>query len=385
MQAKYRQRTLVAALASLVIAAMAGLVIAAHAEQTIRSGRLELLRDVEEEGFRRAKTVRPFRFPEDHGPHPGYRHEWWYVTGNLDGPAGRRFGFELTFFRLALVPEQSEAVQEPQSAWKTPLAFAAHFAITDVANDAFQFAQRYSRGDGRLAGATGDPVRVWLEDWFLEQSAEGWRLQANDGGALRLALELSAVKPPALHGERGLSRKSAEPGNATYYYSLPRLESSGTLEIEGRSHAVQGLAWLDHEWGTSALASDQQGWDWFALHLSDGSDLMFYNLRKLDGSRHAFSAGTWIEPDGEATPFGAGDVSIEILDYWDSPLGGRYPSGWRLTLPARNLELTIHPVVEDQELNTRPRYWEGAVDVAGQRDGVALRGRGYVELTGYAQ
>lgn len=376
MQAKYWQRTLAAALASLVITA--------HADQTMPSGRLEFLQDVEEQGYRRAKTVRPFRFPADHGPHPGYRHEWWYVTGNLDGPAGRRFGFELTFFRLALVPEPSEAVREPQSAWKTPLAFAAHFAITDVANDAFQFAHRYSRGDGRLAGATGDPVRVWLEDWFLERSAEGWRLYASDG-ALRLALELSAAKPPVFHGERGLSRKSAEPGNATYYYSLSRLESSGALEIEGRSYAVQGLAWLDHEWGTSALASDQQGWDWYALHLSDGSDLMFYNLRKLDGSRHAFSAGTWIDPDGETTPIGAGDVTIEPLGYWDSPLGGRYPSGWRLTWPARDLELTIQPVVKDQELNTRPRYWEGAVDVAGQRGGVPLHGRGYVELTGYAK
>lgn len=376
MQAKYWQRTLAAALASLVITA--------HADQTMPSGRLEFLQDVEEQGYRRAKTVRPFRFPADHGPHPGYRHEWWYVTGNLDGPAGRRFGFELTFFRLALVPEPSEAVQEPQSAWKTPLAFAAHFAITDVANDAFQFAHRYSRGDGRLAGATGDPVRVWLEDWFLERSAEGWRLYASDG-ALRLALELSAAKPPVFHGERGLSRKSAEPGNATYYYSLSRLESSGALKIEGRSYAVQGLAWLDHEWGTSALASDQQGWDWYALHLSDGSDLMFYNLRKLDGSRHAFSAGTWIDPDGETTPIGAGDVTIEPLGYWDSPLGGRYPSGWRLTWPARDLELTIRPVVKDQELNTRPRYWEGAVDVAGQRGAVSLHGRGYVELTGYAQ
>ncbi|MCH8202524.1 MAG: carotenoid 1,2-hydratase [Proteobacteria bacterium] len=376
MQAKYWQRILAAALASLVISA--------HADPTMRSGRLDILQDVEEQGYRRAETVRPFRFPADHGPHPGYRLEWWYVTGNLDGPAGRRFGFELTFFRLALAPETSEAVREPQSAWKTRLAFAAHFAITDVANDAFQFAHRYSRGDGRLAGATGNPVRVWLEDWFLERSGEGWRLHAKDG-ALRLTLELSAVKPPAFHGERGLSRKSAEPGNATYYYSLPRLESSGALEIEGRSYAVQGLAWLDHEWGTSALASDQQGWDWYALHLSDGSDLMFYNLRKLDGSRHAFSAGTWIEPDGETTTIGAGDLAIETLDYWDSPLGGRYPSGWRLTWPARDLELTIQPVVKDQELNTRPRYWEGAVDVAGQRRGVPLHGRGYVELTGYAQ
>ncbi len=378
----------------ILIVALTCLVIPAQAEQTVWSGRVDILRDVEQEEYLRATTLRPFHFPMDHGPHPGYRHEWWYVTGNLDGPTGRRFGFELTFFRLALAPElepeskpesgQSGDVQDPQSAWKTPLAFAAHFAVTDVANDAFHFAHRYARGDGRLAGATGEPVRVWLEDWFLEHSAEGWRLYANDG-ALRLTLNLCAAKPPVFHGERGLSRKSAEAGNATYYYSLPRLESSGTLEIDGRSYTVQGLAWLDREWGTSALASDQQGWDWYALQLSDGSDLMFYNLRKLDGSRHAFSAGTWIDPDGVTQTIGAGDVTIEPLGYWDSPLGGRYPSGWRLTWLAQDLELTLQPVVKDQELNVRPRYWEGAVDVTGRRRGVPLTGRGYVELTGYAQ
>lgn len=350
------------------------------AQQTTSSGRLDILRDVEEQGFLRAEAQKEFNFPEDHGAHPGYRHEWWYVTGNLSGEDGRHFGYELTFFRLAMKPETEN--DKTISAWKTPLAFAAHFAVTDVESDDFEFFQRYSRGDGRLAGANQE--RVWLEDWSLDMSEDGWIIKAADG-EINIDLKLKAVKPAIFNGDRGLSQKSAEPGNATYYYSLPRLESSGTLEINGQSHEVSGLTWLDREWGTSALSSEQQGWDWYALHLSDGSDLMFYNLRNQDGSRHPFSAGSWVSADGEKTRLSADDLEVEVTDFWDSPLGGKYPSGWKLTLPDKNLELVIEPMIKNQELNTIPRYWEGAVDVSGQRDGKTITGQGYVELTGYSQ
>ncbi len=356
----------------------------AQAQQNTGSGRLDILRDTAEKGFQKADIVKPFNFPIDHGPHPGYRHEWWYATGNLDGPSGRRFGYQLTFFRLALAPEKNTAENRQRSHWKTPLAFAAHFAVTDVQNNDFHFSHRYSRGDGRLAGAKGTPVRVWLEDWSFEQSEGDWKIKVHDGD-INLNLDLKPTKPPIFNGQEGLSRKSSAPGNATYYYSLPRLESRGTLEIKGQPYKVEGLTWLDREWGTSALANDQQGWDWYALHLSDGSDLMFYNLRKMDGSKHEFSAGTWVAPDGKTTAISAEDITIDVTDYWQSPLGGRYPSGWQLSWPEQKIELTIKPVIDDQELDTLPRYWEGAVDVSGNRSGNRLTGRGYVEMTGYTQ
>ena len=359
-----------------------GLTTATLAQQSPSSGRLDILRDPGEEGFLKALNIKQFNFPEDHAAHTGYRHEWWYLTGNLEDPKGRRFGYELTFFRLALSPEKDGEINETSSAWKTSQIFAAHFAVTDVENEVFHFSDRYSRADGRLAGVKKEPVRVWLDDWTLEQTSTGWKLSANDGD-VKLELELSPIKAMVLHGEQGLSRKSAEPGNATYYYSLPRMDSKGVLEIEGQSFAVNGLTWFDREWGTSALGTEQQGWDWYALHLSDGSDLMFYNLRNKDGSRHAFSGGSWIDVEGNRTAIKAEDIIIEVTDYWQSPLGGRYPSGWKLNWPEKQLEITIEPVIKNQELNTLPRYWEGAVDVVGQLAGKTLSGRGYVELTGY--
>jgi len=281
-----------------------------------------------------------------------------------------------------LTPETDEIAPTIGSPWKTPLAFAAHFAVTDAQGDDFHFFDRYSRGDGRLSGA--NKSKVWLDDWSLTRTDNGWTLNAAEGD-LSLNLNLDEVKPPVLNGDRGLSRKSSIPGNATYYYTMPRLKSSGSLILKGETFKVDGLTWLDREWGTSALSADQQGWDWYALHLSDGSDLMFYNLRNMDGSRHPFSAGSWINRRGDKTSLRAQDVEVEILGYWDSPLGGRYPSGWRLSYAEEEIDITITPMVKNQELNTIPRYWEGAVEITGIKNGTAISGRGYVELTGYSE
>ena len=351
-------------------------------QETVSSGRLDILREVPEDGFLRAITVRPFVFPADHGPHPGFRHEWWYATGNLDGPDGKQFGYELTFFRLALTPETDKEHKKEGSLWKTPLAFAAHFAITNVEENDFQFFHRYSRGDGRLSGANRN--RVWLDDWFLKRIDTGWVLEAGEDD-VSLKLNLIEEKPPILNGEQGLSRKSSTPGNATYYYTMPRLTSGGSLRLGDETFSVNGLTWLDREWGTSALSAKQKGWDWYALHLSDGSDLMFYHLRNIDGDRHPFSAGSWINVEGKKTNLNAENVEIEVLDYWESPLGGRYPSGWRIRYADKGIDITVTPMVKNQELDTLPRYWEGAVAITGSRNENPISGRGYVELTGYSE
>lgn len=355
---------------------------AAEVARTSTGARLEsLLGAPQNDAFARALAPRAFEFPRDHGAHPEFRHEWWYVTGHLDAAHGERFGFELTFFRYALAPPAE--LPAPASRWRSRQIYAAHFAVTDVARKQFVFAERRARDALGLAGARADPLRVWVQDWSLEAAAPAWQLAGSDGG-YALALELEPVAAPVLNGERGLSRKSAHPGAASYYYSIPRLSARGELVRAGERIAVSGSAWLDREWGSGALASDQQGWDWFALQLDDGSALMFYALRKRSGARDPFSAGTWIAPDGSARHVASTDVDIEVLDRWHSPRGGAYPSRWRLRVPALDLELELRPVLADQELDTTPRYWEGAVDVSGRRAGRGIAGRGYVELTGYA-
>lgn|SRR5690606_26384778 len=365
------------------------------AQEPAASPRLStVLSDRDRDGYAEARTPRPFSFPADHGPHPEYRNEWWYVTGNLDDADGRRFGFELTLFRFALAPEPAEedaGKAAAGSAWRTRQVHLAHFAVTDVAAGRFRFAERHARGALGLAGATAEPFRVWVGDWWLrefpssgEDAGNAWLLHAGTE-ELGATLTLVPEKPPVLNGENGLSQKSADPGNASYYYSISRIATRGTLRIDDAVYDVSGLSWLDREWGSSALADDQAGWDWFALQLSDGSDLMFYRLRRDDGSTDPMSAGTWIPARGDAVPLARGDVSLEPREHWESPRGGRYPVAWALSVPRLELELLIEPVLRDQELDVSVRYWEGAVDVSGRRSGSPVDGRGYVELTGYAE
>jgi predicted secreted hydrolase len=378
MAGRRAQRQLVSAMLLLLPFAVSGDEPAAP-----RSQLSELLSGEGGAGFEKAVEPRDFVFPDDHGPHRGFRNEWWYVTGNLDGDGGRRFGFELTIFRFALTPDPPAAVSD----WRSNQVYIAHFAVTDADRERFYAAERFSRGALGLAGAQASPFRVWIEDWEIAALEDGvqdrWRLRAADLG-FSLDLELAAAKPPVLNGNAGLSQKSAEPGNASYYYSVTRWLTGGLLQLGDDAFRVSGLSWLDREWSTSALGADQRGWDWFALQLSDGSDLMFYNLRQRDGEQDEYSAGTWIDADGAATHLDREDVDITVTDTWASPAGGVYPSAWTLRVPERQLTVLIRPVMDDQELFTTVRYWEGAVDVEGERDGIPVTGRGYVELTGYA-
>ncbi len=339
------------------------------------------------DGFARALAPRALAFPVDHGPHPGFRTEWWYWTGNLRTPAAqgnaRRFGFQLTFFRMALTP----AAAPRRSAWGTRDVYMAHLALTDVAAGRFHAKDRGARAALDLAGATGNPVRVWLGDWTAEgEGPEGlpMRLRAGDDD-VRIDLTLASSKPPVLHGERGLSRKSDDPGNASYYYSLTRMRANGEVRIGGRAFPVEGQAWMDREWSTSALGPDLVGWDWFALQLDDGRELMLYRLRQRDGGIAPASQGTIVLADGATRSLERDAVEVTPLGHWTSPRGGtRYPAGWRLRVPALALELTVTPVLADQELDLAVRYWEGAVRAEGTTDGRPLTGEGYVELVGYA-
>ncbi len=348
--------------------------------QAVRLEPREALSGDSAAGFARALEPRSFVFPEDHGPHPEFRTEWWYVTGNLYGSDRRRFGYQLTIFRNALGAEAPKR----RSAWATRDVWFAHFAVTDVEGGAMHGFERFSRPALGLAGATAAPFRVWLEDWEIAavDTDEGFRklrVRARQGD-VALDLDLRVDREPVLQGEQGLSRKSAEPGNASYYYSYPRIPSRGTVTIGETEVEVTGETWLDREWSTSALASDQVGWDWFALQLEDGRELMYYQMRKDDGTADAASAGIVASADGSVEHLGADEFELDVLETWGSPRHAEYPSAWSLRVPTLEIELAVRPVLADQEHDFLVRYWEGAVDVTGP-DGV--RGHGYVELTGY--
>jgi len=341
------------------------------------------LRSASDQGYAKALAPRVFHFPADHGPHSEFRTEWWYYTGNLETEEGRRFGFQLTFFRSALAP----TMPARQSAWATRQAWLAHFTVTDIADGRFHSFERWSRGTLGLAGARAEPFRVWLKDWAAEADGRPtfpMRLTAAED-KVAIDLILRQGKPPVLQGEHGLSRKSAQPGNASYYYSLTRMPASGTVRIEGSSFAVTGFAWMDREWSTSSLGKDQVGWDWFSLQLSDGWDLMLYRLRRKDGAADPASSSTLIDPRGASRSLDLGGFQIEASGQWRSPRSGaRYPTRWRLRIPEEDLDLEIRPLLADQELDVSFRYWEGAVGIEGSHRGLPVRGNGYVELTGYA-
>lgn len=343
----------------------------------------EVLAEAAAPQFARATAPRPFMFPADHGPHQEFAAEWWYYTGNLDTADGRHFGYQLTFFRFGLA---AEAPQRP-SDWATANIYMAHFALTDVAGEQFYANERFSRGAAGLAGATAAPrYRVWLENWSAEGGADGFPMQlqaAADDVAIELTLEQG--KPAVLQGERGLSQKSAEPGNASYYYSFTRMPTSGTLQIGGARYAVRGLSWMDREWSTSALGPHQVGWDWFALQLSDGRDLMFYQLRLRDGTSDPYSKGVLVEADGSYRVLQRDAVELAVESTWRSPRNQAvYPAVWRVRVPSAALDLRLTPLLADQELPLSFAYWEGAVQIDGTVDGAPVGGTGYIEMTGYA-
>ncbi len=338
-------------------------------------------------GYARATAPRPFVFPADHGPHPDYQTEWWYYTGNLDTADGRHFGYQLTFFRRAITP----TMETRASDWATNQIYFAHFALTDVSANRHTASERFSRGAAGLAGAQSAPFRVWLENWSVESlNADGStvRLRASDTpfgqGEMALDLTLASAKPPALHGDAGLSRKSAQAGNASYYFSYTRLATEGALTVDGRRVNVSGQSWMDHEFSTTVLGPDAVGWDWFSLQLNDGRELMLFQIRQKDGSIEALSSGTLVARDGSTRHLTKDQFRVDVGAHWKSPrTGGNYPARWALSVPSEGLTLDVVPFVADQEMDISFKYWEGAVRFEGQAGGAPVTGVGYVELTGY--
>ena len=331
--------------------------------------------------FRKVMAPQTWKFPQDFGAHEDYQTEWWYYTGNLETAEGRLFGFQLTFFRQALTP-----VTQPiaLSNWRSQQVYSAHFTVSDIADRHFYPYERFSRGNVNLAGVTASPYQVWLEDWSAQEVSPGKvRLQAQTAD---VALDLLVTQtPPVLQGDRGFSIKGLEPGNASYYYSLVQQPTTGKITVSGKTSEVTGLTWKDHEYSTSSLSAGTVGWDWFSMQFDNGSALMLYLLRHEDGTLETTSAGTYIAANGETQLLNAQDWQVKVLDTWKSPNGAVYPAKWSIAIPKLNLTLQAKPLMSNQELNTSTAtYWEGAVAFEGSSQDQPIHGKGYVELTGYA-
>src|SRR5260221_10200254 len=353
-----------------------------------------------------------YTFPRDHLPHRDFKTEWWYFTGNVRAADGRRFGYQVTFFRQGIRPPSERG--GGQSRFIVDDLKFAHFAITDVAGKRFHFQQKLSRGAFGEAGfdqpepGGAFPRIAWIDDWKLTQhgrmeggtpatpaasleigppdsAAATFALAAGDRTA-GIQLDLTAGKPWAIHGERGVSQKADGEGHASHYYSGPRLATRGTLALDGRAFAVRGDTWFDHEGAPNQLTPAQPGWNWLSLQLDDGAELMLYQMRLRDGEIDPNSSGTFIAADGATRHLRRDDFTLKPLAFWTSKAtGARYPIAWQLDVPMLALTAKITTPVENQELVLNPiAYWEGLIDIVGKRDGRGVKGHGYLELTGYA-
>jgi predicted secreted hydrolase len=335
------------------------------------------------DGWRKATSGYKFAFPRDHASHPDYKLEWWYYTGNVSAKDGRSFGYQVTFFRLGVRQAPANS-----SRWAIRDLFMAHLAISDIRSDRFHFAELLNRGGIGWAGAAVEHYRVWNENWEATLEGDGrHRLRASQGD-MAIDLRLEPGKAPTDQGVDGISQKGDGVGNASHYYSMTRMPTSGTLTLGDSPIQVQGLSWMDHEFGTSVLEKGQTGWNWLALQLDDGTDLMLYEFRRADGRRDPHSTGSLVDEVGRKRRLDMTEFSLDPGMYWKSARSGAaYPIGWRISVPNQALELQVRAAISDQELVTGRSgviYWEGAVTVDGTRGGKRVRGRGYLEMTGYA-
>ena len=334
-------------------------------------------------GWRPALEGWGYRFPGDHGNHPGFKTEWWYFTGNLRSADGAEFGYQLTFFR--------QGVREPGATAATSRFVVsdvkfAHFAVTEISSGRFHHFQRLARGAFGEAGFDDGERLAWIRDWTCSRTGtNAFRIEAKEEG-ISIELDLASSKAPVVHGRKGISQKSEGEGRASHYYSLTRMGAKGRVTIDGKVFEVTGTSWFDHEWATNQLAVHQKGWDWFSLQFDDNTELMLFQIRTDEGKQDPHSAGTFVFEDGSDLKIGQAGFSLEPLAWWRSEkTGANYPVEWRLSVRALDLDLEIKPCLRQQELAAKPlTYWEGAIRATGTRNSKPVEAAGYLEMTGYA-
>ena len=331
-----------------------------------------------------------YSFPRDHFSHPAFQTEWWYYTGNLQSADGHRFGFELTFFRQAVDRDTAR-----NTAWDTHDVYLAHLALSDLTGGRFYHTERTNRAGPGIAGADETSHRIWNGNWQVQLDNADQHLQAVAEN-FELQLNLHSEKPPVIHGENGVSQKAEGPGHASHYISFTRLAATGSILLDGKSFALSGLAWMDHEFFTHQLSPEQAGWDWLSLQLDDRTELMLFRLRRKDGGIDPFSAGTYVDAQGNSTHLRKEDFALEPSgESWKSAASGAtYPVHWGIQIPRLNLVLEAFTPLSSQELTGKsagkpgtnalsPTYWEGAINLSGTRAAQSIRGVGYLEMTGY--
>jgi predicted secreted hydrolase len=324
-----------------------------------------------------------YEFPRDHFNHADYQTEWWYYTGNLKSPDGHRFGFELTFFRQGVSRDPAKTAP-----WELRDLYLAHLALSDLDGRKFYHSERTNRSGPGIAAVNESLGRIWNGNWQIQWHGDDQELRAIDE-RFQLHLTLHAEKTPVIHGENGVSQKAEGLGRASHYVSLTRLTTSGAVELGKKRFEVSGSSWMDHEFFTHQLGSQQTGWDWLSLQLADNTELMLFRIRRKDGSIDPYSAGTYVDEKGKTTHFRSADFILQPTgEIWASQItGARYPIHWRVAIPKFNIELEAKTPLESQELTGKtgfaPNYWEGAIVLSGRRNRESLSGVGYLEMTGY--
>jgi predicted secreted hydrolase len=335
------------------------------------------------QNYRPALPGYRYSFPHDYFNHPDFETEWWYYTGNLQSADGHRFGFELTFFRQAVARDLPN-----HGPWDVQDIYLAHLALSDLSGGRFYHLERTNRSGPGLAGVDEAAQRIWNGNWHIQWKGSDQELQAITNN-FDLRFTLHSEKPPVINGENGVSQKAEGAGRASHYISLTRLSTSGTVTLDSKTFSVAGLAWMDHEFFTHQLTPDQAGWDWLSLQLDDRSELMLFHIRRKDGSIDRFSAGTYVDAQGNSTHLRESDFILQpIGQTWESRASGaKYPIQWKILVPKLGIELEATTPLPAQELTgdsrMAPTYWEGAITLRGKRAGAALDGAGYLEMTGY--
>lgn len=344
-----------------------------------------MLQERADNEFEQAVDARQFEFPQDHGPHLSFQSEWWYFTGNLSSSENEKYGFQFTIFRRATARDQPDL----DSDWASNQAYLAHVGLTDLQTEEYLVDEMYSRGALGLAGAQVQPFAVWVENWSAtgsEGDCEGClnlRITA-ETKSFSFDLKLTSLKPVVLQGDRGLSRKGEAKGSASYYYSLTRLKTTGSVTVFGQTKHVSGESWMDHEWFSSILGADYSGWDWFSIQLDDNRELMFFQIRRRDPKEHPIKYGVIVDQRGIAQQIAPQGIHFTHERQWTSISGeSQYPVQWQIEVPQQNLMLRIEAAIDAQERSDSFRYWEGAVVVSGTENAKQLAGRGYLEMTAY--
>lgn len=331
-----------------------------------------------------------YEFPRDYFSHPDYQTEWWYYTGNLKSADGRRFGFELTFFRQAIdLPR--EGLTADHDPWRPDQIYLAHLALSDIDGGEFYHTERLNRAGPGLAGVSLDQHRCWNGNWQVRWVSVATAEQQLEAASNRLTLnlDLKPEKPLVINGQNGISQKGPESGEASHYISFTRLRAAGELQWKNTQFSVNGLAWMDHEFFTNQAHSAISGWDWFAIQLDNNEEVMLYRLKTKSGQENPYSSGTYVDTRGIAHLLDARQFVLTPGEVWQSAdSGARYPIAWNITIPSLGLDLAERTALKNQELFTKggilPAYWEGAVTYQGHLHGQPIRGVGYLEMTGYA-